>query len=64
MVTLWLVTRFSYNSPQIADSTGGTKADELTAALLEIAGLLKRRVEQEDAVASRAVIERAYRRES
>jgi hypothetical protein len=48
-------TRFSYHSSNFADFRGGLMSDESTTALREIAELLKKRVEQEDAVAARAL---------
>jgi hypothetical protein len=48
-------TRFSYHSSNFADFRGGLMSDESTTALREIAELLKKRVEQEDAVAARTL---------
>jgi transketolase len=50
-----LATCFSYDSSRSADFKGGFMSDESTTALREIAELLKKRVEQEDAVAARTL---------
>jgi hypothetical protein len=50
-----LATCFSYDLSNFAEFRGGFMSDESTTALREIAELLKKRVEQEDAVAARAL---------